>query len=154
MNVNGAAAIAKPRFLTLGSGPELQKSSIVTDADVMAGLSERVPGDVQPGGGSQELVGVLPLPEELHERLELRRVLWTDVGSLADEVLGIADTAHLAIHGLTTETRVDDDRPHHEPRRLQQLMTAISQICHDLHRGDVLGVFVQIQELAQLKMRR
>ena len=120
----------------------------------MAGLSERVPGDVQPAVTRQQLVGVLPLPEELHERLELHRVFRTDIGSLTDKVLGVADTAHLAIHGLTTETRIDDDRPHHEPRRLQQLMTAISQICHDLHRGDVLGVFVQIQELAQSEVRR
>ena len=35
-------------ILTLGPGPELQKSSIVTDADVVAGLGERAPGDVQP----------------------------------------------------------------------------------------------------------
>ena len=141
-------------FLTLGPGPELQKSPIVTDADVMAGLGERIPRDMQPAVARKQLVGVLPLPEELHERLELRRVLWTDISSLADEVLEIADTAHLAIHGLTTETRVDNDRPHYEPRRLQQLMTATSQICHDLHRGDVLGVFVQIQELSQKEMRR
>ena len=119
----------------------------------MAGLGERVPGDVQPAVARQQLVGVLPLLEEVHKRLELHRVFWADVGSLTDKVLGIADTAHLAIHGLTTETRIDNDRPHHETRWLQQLMTAISQICHDLHRGDVLGVFVQIQELAQSEVR-
>ena len=33
-------------------------------------------------------------------------------------------------------------------------MTAIGQIRHDLHRGEVLGVFPQIQKLAQKKMRR
>ena len=60
----------------------------------MAGLGERVPGDVQPAVARQQLVGVFPLPEELHERLELRRVFRADVGSLADEVLGIADTAN------------------------------------------------------------
>ena len=130
------------------------KSSIVTDADVVAGLGERILGDVQPAVARQQLVGVLPLLEEVHKRLELHRVFRADVGSLTDKVLGIADTAHLAIHGLTTETRIDNDRPHHEPRRLQQLMAAISQICHDLHRGDVLGVFVQIQELSQKEMRR
>ena len=139
-------------ILTLGPGPELQKSSIVTDADIVAGLGERVPGDMQPVVARQQLVGVLPLLEEVHKRLELRRVFRADVGSLTDKVLGVADTAHLAIHGLATETRIDDDRPHYEPRRLQQLMTAISQICHDLHRGDVLGVFVQIQELPQKEM--
>ena len=33
-------------------------------------------------------------------------------------------------------------------------MTAVSQIRHHLHRGDVLGVFLQIQKLAQKKVLR
>ena len=44
--------------------------------------------------------------EEVHQRLELHRVFRADVGSLTDKVLGVADTAHLAIHGLTTGTRI------------------------------------------------
>jgi hypothetical protein len=35
-------------IFTLGPGLKLQKSSIVTDADIVAGLGERIPGDVQP----------------------------------------------------------------------------------------------------------
>ena len=107
-------------FLTLGPGPELQNSSIVPDADIVAGRGEGIPGDVQPARARQELVGVLPLLEEVHERLELGRVFRTDVGSLADQVLGVADTANLAVHIFITETRIDDDGANDETRWLQQ----------------------------------
>ena len=127
---------------------------IVPDTDIMAGWGEGVPGDVEPARASQELVGVLPVLQERHELSELLRILRADIGGLADQVLGVADTAHLAVHGLATEARIHDDGTHQEPRRLQQLMAAIGQICHDLHRGDVLGVLAQVEELAQLKMLR
>ena len=42
---------------------------------------------MKPGGGGEELVGVLARLEEHDEALELGRVLGTDVGGLADEVL-------------------------------------------------------------------
>ena len=66
--------------------------------------------DVEPGGGGQELVGKLPVSEEIDQCRELRRVFRTNVGSLADEVLGVLHTAHLVIDGLTAEARIDDDR--------------------------------------------
>lgn len=86
----------------------------------MSGRGEGIPGDVQPARARQELVGVLPTFEEVNERLELRWVFRTDVGSLADQVLGVADTAHLAVHIFITETRIDDDGANDETRWLQQ----------------------------------
>ena len=127
---------------------------VIPDPDVMAGWGEGVPGNVEPGGGGQELVGVFPTFEEVDELREPCRILRSDIGSLSDEVLRVAYTTHLAVHGLATETRIHDDGTHQEPRRLQQLMAAIGQIRHDLHRGDILWVLAQVEELAQLKMRR
>ena len=78
----------------------------------MAGRGEGIPGDVEPGGGGQELVGKLPVSEEVDQCMELRRVFRTNVGSLADQVLGVLNAAHLAIDGLAAEAGIDDDRAH------------------------------------------
>ena len=120
----------------------------------MSGLGEGVPGDMEPGRARQQLVGMWAVFEEFHEAQELRRVFRADIGSLTDEVLGVLDATDLAVHGLTTETRIDDDGANDESCRFQQLMAAIGQIGHGLHRGDVLGVFPQMEEFAQLEMRR
>ena len=53
----------------------------------MAGLGEGVPGDVEPAGARQQLVGVRRGLEEIHEALELGWVFRADVGCLAAEVL-------------------------------------------------------------------
>ena len=118
----------------------------------MAGLGEGVPGEVEPTVAGQELVGVLAGFQIFHELPEVCRAFRADVGGLADEVLRVAHTAHPAVYGLAAETGVDDDRPYFEAGRLQQLMAAVGQVRHDLHRGDVFRVFAQIQELAQNKM--
>ena len=118
----------------------------------MAGLGEGSPGDVKPAIAGEELVGEVVASEEFHKPLKLFGIARADVGCLADEVLRVAHTAHPTVYGLTAETGVDDDRPHFEADRLQQLMAAVGQICHDLHRGDVFRVFAQIQELTQNKM--
>jgi hypothetical protein len=131
-----------------------KKSFVITDADIVTGRGKGIPRDVEPGGGGQELVGKLPVSEEVDQCLELRRVFRTNVGSLTDEVLGVLNAAHLAIHGLAAEAGIDDDRAHDKPGRLQQLMTAVGHVDHSLHRGDVRGVFLQIQKLAQPKMLR
>ena len=65
----------------------LMISFVIPDADEVAGVGEGAPGDVEPGGGGQELVGVLPAFEEPHESGELRWVIRADVGSLTDQVL-------------------------------------------------------------------
>ena len=109
---------------------------------------------MKPARASQKLVGVLPVSEELHKLRELRQIFRADIGGLTDEVLGVLHATHLAVHGLTTETRVDDDGAHEESCRFQQLMAAIGHVGHDLHRGDILREFTQVDKLAQFKMRR
>ena len=118
----------------------------------MAGWGEGVPGDVEPAAAGEELVGELPGLEEIDQALELGRVFGTDVGGLAEEVLGVADTADLAVHGVTTESGIDDDGADDDPGRLQQLVTAIGHVHHILHRRDVLRVLAQMEELIQLKV--
>ena len=120
----------------------------------MARLGEGVPGDVEPGGAGEELVGEGVGFEEVDEALELGGIFGADVGGLTKKVLRVFDTPNPAIDGLITKARIDDDRAHNLTGRLQQLITAKSQIRHDLHRGGVLRIFPHIQKLAQFKMRR
>ena len=91
---------------------------IVPDSDLSAGWSEGVPRDVEPARARQQLVGIFPRLEEVNEALELLWVERPDVGSLADEVLGVAHTAHLAVHGLAAEARINDDRAYNLAGRL------------------------------------
>lgn len=75
----------------------------------MAGLGEGVPGKVEPTIAGEELIGEDVSFKEVDEALELSWIFGTDVGSLADKVLRVAHTAHLAIHSLVSEARIDDD---------------------------------------------
>ena len=120
----------------------------------MSGLGEWIPRDVEPAGAGKKLVGVLPFLEEIYERVELRRVFRSDVGSLTYEVLRARDTANLAIHGFAAEAGIDYDRACDKPCRFQQLMTAIGKIRYDLHRRKVAWVFPEIKKFAQFKVRR
>jgi len=78
-------------------------SAIVADADVAAGLGEGCPGDVEPAGACQELVGAGVGLQQLHEALELRRVARADVGCLPREVLRGCDTSDLSVHRRVPE---------------------------------------------------
>ena len=62
-------------------------SFVVADADVAAGRSEGVPGDVEPARASQQLVSVLATLKEDDEASELLGILGTDVGSAGQHVL-------------------------------------------------------------------
>jgi len=53
----------------------------------VAGLAGGVPGDVEPAGAGEELVGVFTTAEERDETLELLRVAGADVGGAALKVL-------------------------------------------------------------------
>ena len=119
----------------------------------MAGHGGGVPGDVKPGRAGQELVGVFTIAEERYQALELRRVPWADVGGAALKVLGVLDTAHEGVDTRIAEAGVDDDGAADGlAGRLQKHQTAIGQISHDLHRGLVVRVLLEVQELAQHKV--
>ena len=120
----------------------------------MAWRGEGSPGDVEPTRAGEQLVGIFPVLQEVHEHRELRRIFRADIGSLTDKVLGVAHSSNLAVHGLTTETRVDDDGSHHEPSRFQQHVAAIGHVDHVLCRGDILWVLAQFAKFAQQKVRR
>ena len=120
----------------------------------MAGLGEGVPGDVEPGGAGEELVGEGVGFEEVDEALELDRIFRADVGGLAEKVLGIANAPYPAIDGLATEARINDDGSYFEAGWLQQHQAAIGHVDHVLHRWDVFRVLLQIAEFFQRKVRR
>ena len=127
---------------------------VVSYPDKVAGGGEGRPRDVEPAGAGQQLVGIGAVAEEIDQALELARVLGTDVGSLTEQVLRVADATHLAVVGLVAVARVDDDGSHLAACWLQQILATVLQVKHDLRRWQVIGVLPQIEELAQHKMRR
>ena len=123
---------------------------VVPYPDLMAGLGEGTPGDVEPAAaGGQELVGVRMGAQEVDESQELLRVLGAYVGSLACEVLRVADAAHMAVDILVAESGVDDDGTDHLPGRFQEHHAAVDHVCHVLQRGFVARVLPCVQKLLQ-----
>ena len=97
----------------------------------MAGRTEGSPGDVEPAGAGQELVGIFTIAEERDQTVELGGVLGADVGSLANEVL--LDTANKGVDAGVAEAAVDDDGAADSlAGRLQQQAAAIDHVGHVL----------------------
>ena len=121
----------------------------------MAGGGEGTPGDVEPAAaGGQELVGEFVSLEEVDESQKLLRVLGAYVGSLACEVLRVADAAHMAVDILVAESGVDDDGTDHLPGRFQEHHAAIDHVRHMLQRGFVARVLPCVQKLLQREVFR
>ena len=118
----------------------------------MAGRTEGSPGDVEPAGAGQELVGIFTIAEERDQTVELGGVLGADVGSLANEVLRVPDTAHKGVDAGVAETGVDDDGADGLAGRLQQQAAAIDHVGHLLRRRNVGRVLAGVAELCQRKM--
>ena len=70
---------------------------VIPYPDVVAGRGEWIPGDVEPAIAREQLVGVFADLQEFDELPELRWIFRTDVGSLAEKVLGITDTPYLLV---------------------------------------------------------
>ena len=62
--------------------------------------------------------------EKVDEALELGWVLGTDVGGLADEVLGVLDAANEAVDPTVAEAGVDDDGADFKAGRFQEHQAA------------------------------
>ena len=120
----------------------------------MAGRGEGVPGDVEPAGAGQELVGEGVCIQELNKALELGGVFGANVGSLAEEVLRVADTANEGVDAAVAEAAVDDDGANLLTGRFQKHQATVGHVCHVLQRWFVVGVFVDAEELRQRKVRR
>jgi hypothetical protein len=58
------------------------------------GIGEGRPGDVEPAGTGQQLVGIVAGAEEVHQALELARVFGAGVGSLAALVPRLMAISH------------------------------------------------------------
>ena len=125
-------------------------SLVVPNSDEVARWAEGCPGDVEPAGAGQELVGILTLFQERDKALELLRVTRADVGSTALQVLGVLDTTHAAVDGLATEAGVDDDGAADGlAGGLQQQAATIDHVGHLLRRRNVGRVLAQVAELCQ-----
>ena len=118
----------------------------------MAGRTEGSPGDVEPAGAGQELVGIFTIAEERDQTVELGGVLGADVGSLANEVLGVLDTANKGVDAGIAEAAVDDDGADGLAGRLQQQAAAIDHVGHLLRRRNVGRVLAGVAELCQREM--
>ena len=118
----------------------------------MSRRSEGNPGDVEPTIAGEELVGVFMVAEEVDQALELLRVLGPNVSSLAQQVLRVTDTANQGIDAGIAETGVDDDGTHLRAGWLKQMLTTVDHGGKLVDGGDVVRIFVQTEELVQLKM--
>ena len=120
----------------------------------MSWRGEGIPRDVEPAVASQELVGVLTGAKKVHEALELAGVLGANVGSLAKEVLRVANATDQGVDARVAEARIDDDRANHLAGGLQEHQAAIGHVRHVLHGGLVVGVLAQIEKFAKFKVGR
>ena len=116
--------------------------------------AEGSPGDVKPAGAGQELVGVFTGAEEVDEALKLLGVFGADVGSLAKEVLRVANATDQGVDARVAEAGVDEDGTDHLAGGLQEHQAAIGHVRHELHGGLVVGVLAEIKKLAQTKVGR
>jgi len=105
---------------------------------------------VKPAGAGQELVGQGVGFQEVDQALELFGVLGADVGSLAEQVLGVSDATNLSVYATVAEAAVDDDGAADSlAGGLQQLAAAVGHVGYLLRRRNVGRVLAQVAELCQ-----
>ena len=118
----------------------------------MPRCSKRIPRDMEPAGGGEQLVGVVAGAEIVDKALELAGVLGANVGSLAEEVLRVLDATDEGVDARVAEAGVDEDGADHLAGGLQEQQAAIGHVHHVLHGGLVVGVLFGVEELAQREM--
>ena len=127
---------------------------VIAYTDVVTRWAEGTPRDVEPAVAGQELVGMFTGAKEVDQTLELARVFGADVGSLAEQVLRVADATNKSVHARVAEAGVDDDGSDLAAGGFQQHQAAVGHVRHVLHGGFVVGVFAQVNKLTKFKMRR
>ena len=120
---------------------------VVPNPNVVAGWGDGVPGDVEPAGAGEELVGVGICTEKGDEALELLGIAGTDVGGQAEEVLRGRDASYMAVDARVAETGVDDDGTDDAAGGLQKVLATVGHVGNVLDGGDVVGVFAEVQKL-------
>ena len=95
------------------------------------------------------------ITEERNQAQKLLRVIGSDVGSLALQVLGASDATNEGIDAGIAETRVDDDGAANGLAcGLQQQAAAVDHVGRLLRRRNVGRVPAGVAELCQRKVRR
>ena len=69
-------------------------------------------------------------------------------------MLRVLDAANESVDAAIAEAAVDEDGTNYLSGRFQQHVAAIGHVRHILHSRFVVGVFVDVEELRQLKMKR
>ena len=118
----------------------------------MSWRGEGIPRDVEPAGGGKELVGMFTGLEEVHKALELLRVFRANIGSLAEDVLRVADATEEGVDAGIAVAGIDDDGADKLAGGLQEHQAAIDHVHDVLHGGLIVGILAQIKELAKLKV--
>ena len=103
---------------------------------------------MEPTCGGQQLVSQFVRLEEVHEALELLRVTRADVGSLALQMLRVANATDQGVDARVAEAGIDDDGTNHLAGGLQEHQAAIGHVRHVLHGGLVVWVLAEIKKLA------
>ena len=128
---------------------------VIPYSNIMSWCCEGIPGDVEPAGSGQELVGQGVTTQEGDQALELLRVLGANVGGLALLVLRVLDTTNLSVHVSIAEAAVDDDGATDGlSDGFQEHVAAIGHVRHVLHGGFVIRIFAQFDKFAKFKVRR
>ena len=70
----------------------------------MAGRREGRPGNVEPTGAGEQLVGLRVVLQEVYQLLKLGWVARTDVGGLTEQVLLVFHASHLAVYIVVAKT--------------------------------------------------
>ena len=109
---------------------------------------------MKPARTGEELVGVLTGAKEVNKALELLRVARANVGSLAKEMLRVADATNQGVDARVAVAGIDDDGTDHLAGGLQEHQAAIGHVRHVLHGGLVVGVLAEIKKLAQTEVGR
>ena len=109
---------------------------------------------MEPTCGGQQLVGQFVRLEKAHKIKELRGVLGANVGSLALQMLRVANATDQGVDARVAEAGVDDDGANHLAGGLQEHQAAIGHVRHELHGGLVVGVLAQIEKFAQTEVGR
>ena len=120
----------------------------------MAGLAEGIPRYVEPPSPSQQLVGEGMSLQEVNEVLELGWVLGANVGSLTEQMLRILDATNKRVDTRIAEAGIDDDGADLFSGWLQEHQATIGHVGHMLERWFIIGIFADVEEFFQRKVRR
>ena len=69
-------------------------------------------------------------------------------------MLGVLDASDESVDARVALATIDDDGANNAAGRLQQALAAVLQVKQDLHRGQVVGILLQVEKLREHKVLR